>query len=176
MWGRFWGFLTGLPGEILRSLGDAGGMLLGWGKNIVIGLWNGIAGMGRWLWDKVTGWIKDVIPGPIARALGMASPSKVMAALGVNAAEGLAQGMLGSAGMVARASSVLADAARPNLGSFATSAEVGSGSARGQAPVVVQNVLQLPSGAIVPWSEVGRNVRVMFVEDGSRNGFGAAAG
>ncbi|MEV6681369.1 hypothetical protein AB0N09_31535 [Streptomyces erythrochromogenes] len=72
-------WLRGLPGRITSALGNLGSLLLDKGKDIVRGLWNGIKSMGSWIKDKLIGWAKNMIPGPIAKALGIASPSRVMA-------------------------------------------------------------------------------------------------
>lgn len=68
----------GLPKRILGAIGGVGFLLYSKGRDIVTGLWNGIKSMGGWLWSTLTSWAKNSIPGPIARALGIASPSKVM--------------------------------------------------------------------------------------------------
>jgi phage-related protein len=72
-------YIRGLPGRIKSALGNLGSLLLSTGRDIVMGLWNGIKNMGGWLKDTLIGWAKDLIPGPIAEALGIASPSKFMA-------------------------------------------------------------------------------------------------
>lgn len=72
-------WVKGLPGRIVRAIGNLGDLLVDKGKDVVSGLWDGIKGMGDWLADKVLGFARDVIPGPIAKALGISSPSKVMA-------------------------------------------------------------------------------------------------
>ncbi|GGT43338.1 phage tail tape measure protein [Streptomyces purpureus] len=72
-------FVRGLPGMITRALGNLGGLLVGKGADIVRGLWNGIRGMGRWLYGQLLGFARSMIPGPIAKALGIASPSRYMA-------------------------------------------------------------------------------------------------
>ncbi len=76
------GFFTGLPGKMVDI-----------GKSIVEGLWNGIKSLAGWIADKVSALVKDIIPGPIRDALGIKSPSRVMAAIGVNVMEGLAKGI-----------------------------------------------------------------------------------
>jgi phage-related protein len=73
------GYIRGLPGRIKSSLGNLGNLLLNAGRDIVMGLWNGIKSMGSWLKDTLVGWAKSMIPGPIADALGIASPSRFMA-------------------------------------------------------------------------------------------------
>ncbi|MFI9005106.1 phage tail tape measure protein [Streptomyces sp. NPDC053541] len=72
-------WVRGLPGMIGRALGNLGGLLVEKGRDVVRGLWRGIQGMGPWLRDTLVGWAARMVPGPIARALGIASPSKVLA-------------------------------------------------------------------------------------------------
>lgn len=48
------------------------------GHDIVLGLWNGIAGMANWLANKVHDFALSVVPGPIKKALGIHSPSRLM--------------------------------------------------------------------------------------------------
>ncbi|MFC5997106.1 hypothetical protein ACFQE5_23110 [Pseudonocardia hispaniensis] len=69
-------WLAGLPGRILSAIGSLGSLLLGAGRDLVSGLWNGIVAMGSWLYNKILGWIKSVVPGPILSFLGISSPSK----------------------------------------------------------------------------------------------------
>ena len=66
-------------------------MAAGTGKNIVRGLWNGIANMAGWLWDKIkAGWTALLAALPTSR---ISSPSKVMAEIGRDTARGLAVGI-----------------------------------------------------------------------------------
>lgn len=74
----FIGYVRGLPGRIGSAVGNLGKLLVGKGRDVVMGLWNGIKGMGGWLRSTLMGWARDLIPGPIAKALGIASPSKLM--------------------------------------------------------------------------------------------------
>ncbi|MEV0114465.1 hypothetical protein AB0H77_14610 [Streptomyces sp. NPDC050844] len=75
----FISWVRGLPGRISRAIGSLAGLLVSKGKDVVRGLWNGIKSMGAWLKKTLIGWAKALIPGPIAKALGISSPSKVMA-------------------------------------------------------------------------------------------------
>lgn len=77
--GNIVAFIGGLPGQIQRIFASAGTWLVNAGRNIVTGLWNGIQSMGAWLRSTLMGWARNLIPGPIAKALGIASPSRVMA-------------------------------------------------------------------------------------------------
>ncbi|MFJ3097345.1 phage tail tape measure protein [Streptomyces hydrogenans] len=93
-----------LPGAILKKLGNLGSLLIGVGKDVVRGLWEGIRAMGGWIKSKVGEFARNVIPGPIADILGIASPSKVTKEQGRWIALGLVEGLLGSAKDVAKAS------------------------------------------------------------------------
>ncbi|MET7643051.1 phage tail tape measure protein [Streptomyces sp. NPDC005426] len=108
-------FVTGLPGRIARGIGNLGSLLLEKGRNVVQGLWNGISAMGGWIKSKIMGWARSVIPGPIAKALGIASPSKVTKAQGQWIARGLVDGLTGSAKQVRGAATKLADIVRDGL-------------------------------------------------------------
>lgn len=77
--GEFGQYMSGFPGRIKGYLGDFGKLLVGEGEDVVRGLWSGIQGMGGWLKSKLSGWAKSAIPGPIADALGIGSPSRLMA-------------------------------------------------------------------------------------------------
>ncbi|MET9583661.1 phage tail tape measure protein [Streptomyces sp. NPDC006539] len=108
-------YVRALPGRIRGALGDLGALLYEKGKNIVQGLWNGIKGMGGWLKGQLMSFARNMIPGPIAKALGIASPSKVTKAQGQWIAKGLAVGLTGSAKQVKAAAGKLADIVRSGL-------------------------------------------------------------
>nr|BEK68859.1 hypothetical protein KPHV_60860 [Kitasatospora purpeofusca] len=72
------GWLRGLPASIGSAIGDLGGLLVSKGRDLISGLWSGIQGMGGWLKDKLVSFASSWIPGPIASALGIKSPSTVM--------------------------------------------------------------------------------------------------
>lgn len=111
-----WRFISGIPGAIGRAFAGAGSWLWNAGKNIIIGLWNGLVSMSSWIYNKLVSLVKAIIPAPIKWALGIHSPSKVMAELGKFAGMGLAVGLEGSAPHVRRAAGSLATAAVPALG------------------------------------------------------------
>jgi len=67
--------------------------LWGIGTDVVKGLWHGIQSMGGWIKDKVIGFVKDKIPAPVRKALGINSPSKVFAEIGRHVDEGLVKGI-----------------------------------------------------------------------------------
>ncbi|MGW0933664.1 phage tail tape measure protein [Streptomyces sp. NPDC002666] len=72
-------YVRGLPGRLARALGNLNNLLYNKGMDIVRGLWKGIQSMGAWLRSTLMSWAKNLIPGPIADALGIGSPSKLMA-------------------------------------------------------------------------------------------------
>lgn len=102
-------WVAGLPGMILHAIGDLGSLLWYEGQNIVIGLWNGIVSMSAWLARTLVGWAEDVIPGPIAHALGINSPSTVMRdRIGRWIPAGVVEGIKTGAPAVSRAMAALA--------------------------------------------------------------------
>lgn len=76
--GEFIDWMRGLPSRVRSALGDFGSLLVDKGADLARGIWNGIRGMSRWLANQLTNWARSVIPGPIAKALGIASPSRLM--------------------------------------------------------------------------------------------------
>lgn len=61
------------------------------GKDMVRGLWEGIKSMGKWLLDKFSGFVNNIIDG-VKGVLGIHSPSRVFAGIGENMALGLGEG------------------------------------------------------------------------------------
>ncbi|WP_328695755.1 phage tail tape measure protein [Streptomyces sp. NBC_00342] len=76
--GEFQNYMRGLPKRIMDNLGNFRDLLASKGRDLVYGLWDGIKAMGKWLKDTLVGWAKSAIPGPIADALGINSPSTLM--------------------------------------------------------------------------------------------------
>jgi hypothetical protein len=101
-------YVGGLPGQIKSAVGDLSGLLADEGKHIVQGLWSGISSLGDWLAGKISSLVKDKIPGPVRKVLGINSPSKVMAELGTFIGQGLVVGITGQQGAVAGAMASLA--------------------------------------------------------------------
>ena len=91
--------ITGFIGSIVTAIKDFLGikspstMFANVGDNIVAGLWKGISDAKDWIISKVTGFIKAVIPQPILDALGIKSPSRLMAEIGGHIVDGLAVGI-----------------------------------------------------------------------------------
>ncbi|MFD4305065.1 phage tail tape measure protein [Streptomyces albidoflavus] len=101
-------WVRGLPGRLASAIGNLGSLLVNKGKDVVRGLWSGIKSMGAWLKNTLIGWAKDLIPGPIAKALGIASPSRVMAnRVGRWIPAGVVKGIRSGQGALDRAMSTL---------------------------------------------------------------------
>ncbi|MFD3835303.1 phage tail tape measure protein [Streptomyces sp. NPDC058642] len=108
-------WVAGWPGRISKGIGSLNQLLYDKGVAVVQGLWSGIKSMGGWIMSQLTSWAKSVIPGPIAKALGIASPSKVTTAQGKWIAKGLVKGLTGSQKQVQGAADKLASIVRKSL-------------------------------------------------------------
>lgn len=133
------GAVIGAAWDIIKAIGNvlSPSSLFGIGKSVVQGLWNGIQDMGGWLKDKIIGFVKDKIPGPIKSALGIHSPSRVAAALGMQVPRGLAAGIDSTSELVSKAATNMANNAivgmtdplyDPSL-AFGTPGGIGTGGA-----------------------------------------------
>jgi len=103
------GYVGNLGGNILNALGNMGGLLFNAGRDLVVGFWNGIVSLWNWLVGEVQNlfggladWAKQI--------LGIASPSKVFAAIGRELPAGVVVGMDAGEPMLERASQRMADA------------------------------------------------------------------
>ncbi|MGA5509355.1 phage tail protein [Streptomyces umbrinus] len=122
-------WMTGLPGRIGRAVGNLGGLLVGKGRDIVRGLYNGVRSMGGWLKDQLISFARNMIPGPIAKALGIASPSKVMAQqVGRWIPAGIVEGIESGAGAVDRTMSNLVSVPTAGQATAATLAAQSGGA------------------------------------------------
>lgn len=116
--GTFWRLIDNaskIPGMILNAVGDLSQLLYNTGKNIIIGLWNGIVSMWGWLKDRIIGFVRSAVPGPVLSILGIASPSRLFEGIGRNVARGLAEGISGGQAMVSAAATKLANATNIGL-------------------------------------------------------------
>ncbi|WP_405548940.1 phage tail tape measure protein [Streptomyces globisporus] len=125
-------FVRGMPGRILSALSSLNNLLYSKGVAVVQGLWRGIQSMGGWIKGQLMSFARSMIPGPIAKALGIASPSKVTTEQGKWIAKGLVVGLTGSAKQVRSAADKVAGIIRkslaPGKGRAAALAKVSTGS------------------------------------------------
>lgn len=110
------GSLVGALGQILKTIGDtlSPGNLARIGTDMIKGLWNGIKDMASWIGNKIKEFGKGVLDG-IKGFFGIHSPSTVFAEIGHNLDRGLAQGILGSSGIVQNAVDTMADSALTSM-------------------------------------------------------------
>lgn len=81
-----------LVSTITDTISSLPSMMADVGRNLVSGLWNGIAGMGSWLKSQISGFADGIISG-FKETFGIASPSKVMRdSVGRYLAEGIGVG------------------------------------------------------------------------------------
>jgi len=95
--------VAGLPGRIVRALGNVGGLLYSAGVSVIHGFVRGIYAAAPSIISAVRSAITDRLPGFVRRALGIRSPSRVFMALGEQVASGMAIGIERGARRVTRA-------------------------------------------------------------------------
>ena len=103
-----------LPGMIQGYLADAGSWLVDTGRNLIDGLVSGIKSAGSAVKDAILALVPDAIEGPIKKALGIRSPSRLMMEVGGYVGEGLAIGMEKTIPEVQAKGMALAAAADPS--------------------------------------------------------------
>jgi phage-related minor tail protein len=136
---QFVSWVRGLPGRAARGMGSLGSLLYGKGQDIVRGLYNGVRSMGGWLRDSLMSFARSMVPGPIARALGISSPSRVMAdQIGRWIPAGIAQGVEQHSGVLDKAMSSLVSTPTPSkaMASSVGAAVGGTGGGRSGTSVV----------------------------------------
>lgn len=83
--GKIWKFFTEDEPKFQENV-------FNWGKNIVIGLWNGVTSLNDWLNEKIANWLVNFIKG-FKEGLGIHSPSTVFKEIGENLIKGLTNGI-----------------------------------------------------------------------------------
>ncbi|MFF9660434.1 phage tail tape measure protein, partial [Streptomyces griseoluteus] len=76
--GEMLAWVRTLPSRIGSAVGSLRNLLYGKGQDLIRGLLDGVRGMGGYLRSSLMSFAKSMIPGPIASALGIHSPSRVM--------------------------------------------------------------------------------------------------
>jgi len=163
-------WVSGLPGRVTSAVGNMGRLLVGAGRDVLIGFWNGLVSMASWLARQIGRLISNIVPGPVKKVLGIASPSKLFAEYGGNLAEGLAQGMDGGTGLVAAAAAELASAAATGGVPVAgTGTASGTGSAAGRGGTGQDGVVRVEFNFTGADSEFKRLIRKIVRVDGRGN-------
>jgi TP901 family phage tail tape measure protein len=101
-------FDTGVS-TVLSILRGLAGDMLSIGEDIVRGIWNGISGMGGWLWGQVKSFASNTLHS-FESALGIGSPSKYTTVHGQMLGLGLANGIVSSIPKVLGAAHLMAGA------------------------------------------------------------------
>lgn len=78
---------------IIEWFSSLPGKMVDIGSNIISGIWEGITGMGDWLWNKITGFASGILDGFLS-AFDIHSPSRIMRDLiGTNLVKGIGVGI-----------------------------------------------------------------------------------
>lgn len=85
--------------KIVEPIKEKAIALVSAGKDLVVGLWNGIKDKFQWIKDKIRGWVGDLLT-YFKNLLGIHSPSTVFEGYGENIAMGLANGITNGMGAV----------------------------------------------------------------------------
>jgi SAM-dependent methyltransferase len=140
-------------GDIIEAYLSIPAKMLGIGKDIVYGIWNGIQSVAGWLKNKVFDFFGNLVPSWAKKVLGIGSPSKVFARYGRFIVEGLAVGIERSADLAKEATQGLGIdtiSAFPNV----ATPRLQTGTARVSSPI---NITINAGAGTDPYS-VGRAV------------------
>lgn len=105
-WDAVVSFFKQAPSRIKSAIGNLGDLLVNVGKDLVMGLWNGISNMQNWVLDKIKGFGSSVLS-KIKSVFGIRSPSAETEAMGGYLAQGLVVGLNNSMGTVGDAATEL---------------------------------------------------------------------
>lgn len=164
-------YLSGVKNTVQGYFGDAVHWLETSGEDLISGLWNGISGMGGWLWDQVKhylGSFKDKVLG----FFGIRSPSKMFATIGMQLVQGLAKGMTDNTAIAVSAANGMADAVtsasqinpQVSLNSLASSSMAVDNIARNKFGTSAANQFSAQQAAAQAANPQVPNVRVFIGE------------
>lgn len=141
----------GIKTKVENAFSGAWKWLTSAGANIVIGLWNGIAGKGSWLFGQVRQFASNIV-GSFESWLGIHSPSRVMAdRIGQYIPAGIAQGITANLGKVTAAARNAATA-----------------TVRGAQAAITAPAARLAAGAPVAGAGGGGNIHIVLNADGKK--------
>ena len=110
------------------------------GKEIVRGVWNGIASLAGWLKQKVSDFVGGIVSN-VKGVLGIHSPSRVFASIGENMALGLGEGWDDEYTSIKRGITKGLDFGTSNIGVNASGSVNGYAEAERPINIIVQSVL-----------------------------------
>jgi len=151
-----------LPDKLLGALSGIGSWLWNSGRDLVLGMLNGIKAAVQRVIDAVKGMVNDAI-GAAKNLLGIASPSKVFDEIGRQIGQGFAGGLDKSTGMVADAAAAMAQAAIDAAAITAptvtltnpTAEDLNAARAAGaEAPVIQQTNIMRPGTDVMQFSHL----------------------
>ncbi|MEU6098972.1 phage tail tape measure protein [Streptomyces sp. NPDC047079] len=154
----FVSWVRGIPGRVAGAVGSVSHLLYSKGADFIRGLWNGITGMGGWLWSKVTSFVKNNIVDAAKSFLHIGSPSKLAAdEIGHWIPAGVAMGVENNAGVVDRAMRGLVkpELARPAPAPLTTGMAPLMGASAGGGAVLVRFEM---TGAEDDWHRLMRKI------------------
>ncbi|MFE3857777.1 phage tail tape measure protein [Streptomyces griseorubiginosus] len=160
-------WLGGLGGRAVRAVGNFHSLLYNKGRDVITGLWNGISGMGGWLWSKVTSFVRSNVVDAAKSFLHIGSPSKLMAdQIGHWIPAGIAEGAENNAGVVDTAIRNMTDLGqyRPAPASVGMAPFAGTAAASGGRPLT--GTLRLVNSSADPFMDwLKERIRVEFGGD-----------
>lgn len=143
-WNAVVGFFREAPGRIADALSGIASQMLGVGRDIVQGLWNGISNGWSWLTDQVRNLANSLVSG-IKSVLKIKSPSQVFMGIGDMMGQGLALGILGTADTIRSATNSLAQTATVSttVSAGATMQSAGFGGSGSRSVTVSPGAIQI---------------------------------
>jgi phage-related protein len=150
-------FFIDLPGRIANAVADIGRWLWQAGKDLVMGLVNGIKAMVQRVIDSVTGMVNDAISAAKG-LLGVKSPSRVFKTIGEQLGQGLVLGIEGMTPAVANAAADMAAAATAgaNGGIGLDGAGIGGGAPNAAAGGALGGVVVNQTNVMRPGTDVNQ--------------------
>lgn len=162
------GNILSAVGQILNSIfSEIGGgvnRMLEAGKNLIVGLWNGIVGAADWLWQQISGWLNNLWGG-ILGFFGIHSPSTEMAWVGEMLVAGLTNSIEDNGEDAVDAAEQMSDDVLSAMSKL-------SGNEFGADMNINRNVVDSFSGmkgTVERESQVSENRQGIFGEDGIIN-------
>ena len=160
-------WMGGLGSRTVRAVGNFHSLLYNKGRDVITGLWNGISGMGGWLWSKVTSFVRSNVVDAAKSFLHIGSPSKLMAdQIGHWIPAGIAEGAENNAGVVDTAIRNMTDLGqyRPAPASVGMAPFAGTAAASGGRPLT--GTMRLVNSSADPFMDwLKERIRVDFGGD-----------